>query len=373
MLADGDIDAAATTLRWAAFGVACAFGAISQRTQFCTMGALSDAVHVGDWRRLRMWVLAIAVAILGFNALVAFGVLAAGESVYANPRLLWLSHLVGGAMFGVGMVLASGCGAKTLVRVGGGNLKSLVVLLVLGATAFATLKGVTAVLRVDTVDAVGVTLPSTQELPALLAWATGWSATAVAGWLGGVLGLGLIAWVCARREGREVDVLLGGIGIGACVVAVWWLSGGPGFVPEHPATLEAVFLATNSRHMESLSFVAPVGYALDWLVLYSDANKVLTIGIVACAGVVVGSWAMAILGKSFRWEGFGGVEDLANHLGGAALMGVGGVTALGCTIGQGISGVSTLSVGSFITLAAIGAGAFAALNYQAWRVERMAG
>lgn len=155
------------------------------------------------------------------------------------------------------------------------------------------------------------------------------------------------------------------------MVLTWWLSGGPGYVAEHPQTLESVYLVTNSRHMESLSFVAPVGYALDWLVLYSDASKVLTLGIVVCAGVIAGSWAMALASRMFRWEGFGGVEDLANHLVGAALMGVGGVTALGCTIGQGVSGVSTLSIGSFITLTAIVAGASAALHYQAWRVERM--
>jgi uncharacterized protein len=154
------------------------------------------------------------------------------------------------------------------------------------------------------------------------------------------------------------------------IVGVWWVSGRFGHLTEHPLTLEEAFLATNSQRMESLSFVAPVAYVLDWLILFSDKSKVLTIGIVSTLGVVVGSAAVALAAGSFRWEGFGGSEDTANHLVGAVLMGVGGVTALGCTIGQGLSGVSTLALGSFIALAAIIAGAVAALRWQVWRLER---
>ncbi len=156
------------------------------------------------------------------------------------------------------------------------------------------------------------------------------------------------------------------------VVAVWWVSGRLAHLAEHPVTLESVFLATNSQRMESLSFVAPAAYLLDWLILFSDTSKVLTIGIVACLGVVTGSAAVALATRSFRWEGFAGVEDTANHLVGALLMGVGGVTAMGCTIGQGISGLSTLALGSVIALAAIVAGAVLALRWQVWRLERQA-
>jgi uncharacterized membrane protein YedE/YeeE len=136
--------------------------------------------------------------------------------------------------------------------------------------------------------------------------------------------------------------------------------------------LQEAFVATNSRRMESLSFVAPIAYTLDWLLFFSDKSKVLTLGIVSTAGVVLGSWAAALAGGRFRWEGFASVEDTANHVIGGALMGVGGVTALGCTIGQGISGVSTLALGSFIALASIIGGAVLALHYQAWRLERTA-
>jgi hypothetical protein len=236
--------------------------------------------------------------------------------------------------------------------------------------AYATLRGLTAVWRVATVDAVALELPTGQDLPSLLAHAAGGSRQTVALWLGLALGLGLVAFATSRREGRSADVLLGGLGIGAVVAALWWVSGRLGYVAEHPQTLEPVFLVTNSRSMESLSFVAPVAYTLDWLILFSDASKTLSIGIVATLGVVVGSALVALVTRSFRWEGFAGVEDTANHLLGAVLMGVGGVTAVGCTIGQGLSGVSTLALGSFLAVAAIVAGAVLALRWQVWRLER---
>ena len=366
-----DLKALSTQVLWAAFGLSALFGAIAQRTHFCTMGAVADIVNMGDWARMRMWVLAIGIAMIGFNTMVALGWLDAGKSLYAGPRFIWLSALAGGAMFGFGMVLASGCGSKTLVRIGGGNLKSLVVFVVLGVAAFATLKGITAVARVATIDTVAVTLASGQDLPSLLAPATGLGKARLALLIGGVLGAALLGWALARAEGRSADNLLGGLGIGAIVAGVWWVSGVLGHVAEDPNTLQEAFVATNSQRMESLSFVAPFAYAIDWLMFFSDTSKHLTIGIVAVVGVVAGSAVVAIASKSFRWEGFANAEDTANHLVGAVLMGVGGVCALGCTVGQGLSGVSTLSLTSFVAIAAILAGAVAALRWQAWRIERM--
>lgn len=366
-----DLQAITTTVLWGAFALAAAFGALAQRTHFCTMGAIADVVNMGDWTRMRMWVLAIATAVIGFNGLVGLGVLEARHSIYAGTRLPWLSLLVGGALFGFGMVLASGCGSKSLVRLGGGNLKALVVLLVLAFSGLATLRGLTAVLRVATVDAVAIDLPRGQDLPTLAAPWLGMSVPVTAAALGLGLGALLVAWVLRRPEGRSAEVWAGGAGIGAVIVALWWLSGHVGHLAEHPQTLEEVFLATNSRRMEALSMVAPVAYALDWLMAFSDTSKVLTLGIVSVAGVLAGSVVMALATRSFRWEGFANTEDLANHLAGATLMGVGGVTALGCTVGQGLSGISTLSLGSVLALAGITAGAVAALRYQGWRMERL--
>lgn len=367
-----DLAALSRTVLWAAFALAVVFGAIAQRTHFCTMGAVSDIMTMGDWSRMRMWVTAIGVAMIGFNTMVALGWVEAGKTVYAGPRFIWLSALVGGAMFGFGMVLASGCGSKTLVRIGGGNLKSLVVFFVLGIAAFATLRGLTAVLRVETVDKVAVEFASGQDLPSLFAAATGAARTTLAAVIGVGLGLVLIGWALARREGRSADNLLGGLGLGAVVAALWWVSGRLGHVAEDPNTLQEAFVATNSQRMESLTFVAPMAYTIDWLIFFSDRSKLLTIAIVTTVGVVVGSALYALASGNFRWEGFRDAKDTADHLIGATLMGVGGVTAMGCTIGQGLSGLSTLSLTSFVAMAAILLGAVAALKLQFWRVERSA-
>jgi len=369
---DTDVSTLTSMVLGSAFALAVVFGALAQRTHFCTMGAVADIVNMGDWTRMRMWVLAIAVAVLGFNAMVGLGWVEAGKSVYGGPRLLWLSSIVGGLMFGFGMVLASGCGSKSLVRLGGGNLKSLVVLIVLGVCAFATLKGITAVLRVRTVDTLVIELPRGQDLPSLLAAWFALPTPAVAWWLGLLIGGVLLAWVVRKPEGRTAEVWLGGAGIGVVIVALWWVSGRLGHLAEHPDTLQEVFLATNSRRMEALSMVAPVGYALDWLLFFSDTSKLLTTGIVSVLGVLVGSAAVALGTRSFRWESFSHTEDMANHLVGAVLMGIGGVTALGCTVGQGLSGVSTLSLGSLLALAAIVAGGIAGVRYQSWRMDRIA-
>ena len=365
-----DVNTLQAQMLWAVFGLALAFGVIAQRHHFCTMGAVADIVNMGDWTRMRMWVLAMGVAIIGFNGMVSLGWISAANSIYAAPRFTVLSALVGGLMFGFGMVLASGCGSKTLLRVGAGNLKSLVVLVVMAVSAFATLRGVTAVLRVNTVDAVAVTLPTGQDLPSLVAHLTGMPLAPLAGWLGLLVGGLLLAWVLRRAEGRSAEVWAGGLGIGGIIVAVWWLSGQWGLVAEHPDTLEPSFLGTASRRMESLSFVAPSAHLLDWLIYYSDGSKRMNLGIVATLGVVLGSAAHAVATRSFRWEGFRNARDTGTHLAGAVLMGVGGVTAMGCTVGQGLSGVSTLGVGSVLSLLSIIGGAVAAVRWQTWLVER---
>jgi uncharacterized protein len=359
------------TVLWLAFGVAFVFGLILQRTHFCTMGAISDIVNMGDWSRMRMWLLAIGVAILGTQGLAATGTIHLDQAVYTGPRLLWLSSICGGLLFGIGMVLGSGCGTKTLVRIGGGNLKALVVFVVLGISSFMAMKGIFAVARVASVDKFAVDLAVGQDIPRLLADSLGWSTAMAHGIFGAIFGGALLLFVLIRRDFWTFDNLFGGIATGLCVVALWYVSGKIGYVAEHPDTLQEAYLATNSGRMESLSFVAPYGYTIDWLMFFSDTSKHLTIGIVSVIGLVLGSLAYALVTRSFLWEGFGGTEDLANHLIGAVLMGVGGVMAMGCTVGQGLSGLSTLSLSSFITFAAILLGGRLGIAYQMYRLEKM--
>jgi len=180
----------------------------------------------------------------------------------------------------------------------------------------------------------------------------------------------LAAFALASRDFRAArTMIVGGLVIGAVIVGGWYVSGHLGYVAEDPRTLEEAFVATNSGRAESFSFVAPNAYLLELLMLWSDQSRILTFGIAGVLGTVAGSAAMALVTRTFRWEGFASTEDLVNHIAGGMLMGFGGVTALGCTIGQGLSGISTLALGSVLALLAIVGGCAAALKYQYWRVE----
>lgn len=365
-----DLPGLRAAVLWATFALAFVFGAVAQRTNFCTMGAVADIVNFGDWTRMRQWLLAIAVAILGTTALAAGGAIDVSKTIYTAPRFTLLSYVVGGLAFGFGMVLAGGCGSKTLIRMGGGSLKSTIVFIVLGITAFITLRGALAVFRTGALDPVGGQFASTQDLPSLLAGASGIAKLQLQ-WIVAAIAAGaLLAFVFRRRDFLNFDNLLAGIAIGGVIIGVWYVSGHVGHLAEHPETLEETFLATNSGRMESLSFVAPIAYTFDWLMFFSDKSKLITIGIAAVLGMIAGSAAYAIASGRFRWEGFRNTEDTASHIVGAMLMGFGGVTALGCTVGQGLSGMSTLALGSIVAWLSIIGGAVAGVKYQAWRLER---
>jgi uncharacterized membrane protein YedE/YeeE len=310
-----------------------------------------------------MWLLAIAVAILGSSALEAAGLVDLSKSIYPGPNFTWLSYLVGGFLFGVGMTLGSGCGSKTLIRVGAGNLKSLVVYVFLGIAAYMTLRGVFGAFRVGVLERAAVTLAPGQDLPSLL----GVSHAILAAVLGGAI-LVFVYW--SRDFRRNFDYTLGGVVTGLVVIGGWVVSGVLGHVAEDPNTLQEAFVATNSGRMESFSFVSPLAYTLEYLMFWTDKSRIVTYGIASAAGVIAGSAAYAVATGSFRWEGFRDAEDTANHVIGGILMGFGGITALGCTIGQAITGVSTLALGSFLTFAAIVAGSAATMKYQYWRISR---
>lgn len=362
----------AAVVVWGAFALAFLFGAAAAKTNFCTMGAVSDVVNIGDWARMRMWLLAIAIAIAGTSALQLAGQIDISKSIYVAPNFLWMSQIIGGLLFGVGMTLASGCGSKNLVRLGGGNLKSFVVFLVLGVTAYMTMRGVLGVFRVTVLDSVLVRFSTAQDLPSLFASALGTSRPATLAVASVIVVGGLLAFVFASRAFRTFDNILGGVVIGLVIVGGWYLSGHVGYLAEDPNTLEEKFLATNSGRMESLSLIAPQAYLLELLMLWSDRSRVMTFGIAIAIGIVAGSLAYALATRSFRLESFRDADDLLAHIGGAALMGFGGVLALGCTIGQGLSGVSTLSLGSFLVFFCIVTGAAAAMKLMYWRMLKEA-
>ncbi len=358
----------------AGFAGAVALGWIVARANFCTMGALSDIVNMGHWGRMRMWLLAIAVAIVGSTLLAYSGQVDLAKAVVRRPTLPWLSLGVGGLAFGIGMTLAGGCANRNLVRTGAGSVRSLVVLVFLAIASYMTLKGLFGAWRARWLDPVAIPLGergfADQGLGNLLAHATGMEAGMALLAAAAVVALPLLVFVFkdARFRANRLQVLAGTV-IGALVVGGWYVTGHLGF-GENPETLENVFFATNTRTLESFSFVAPLAFGLELLMLWTDASLHLTFGIASVLGVVAGSAAVALATKSFRWEGFANFDDLRNQLVGALLMGFGGVTALGCTVGQGISGLSTLAIGSFIAMAGIVGGSVATLKVMLWKAEQ---
>lgn len=356
------------------FAIAFVFGLMASKANFCTMGALSDIVNMGHWGRMRMWLLAIAVAVAGTTALRWGAQVDLAKAVPMRPSLSWLSLLVGGLLFGIGMTLSGGCANKNLLRLGGGSVRSLVVLVFMGIASYMTLKGLFAQWRSSWLDPVRVDLGA-------LGWTDQSLATAVSRGLGldaklallvvaAVVVLALLVFVFkdARFRANRVQ-MLGGLVLGLVIVAGWYLTGHLGY-GENPETLENVYFATNTRTLESLSLVAPVAYTLELLMLWTDKSLHLSFGIASALGMVAGALAYALAARKFRWEGFASLGDLRNQLFGALLMGFGGVTALGCTVGQGLSGLSTLAIGSFIAVAGIVAGSVATLKVMLWQAER---
>ncbi len=372
-MADGAASPALLVV-WGGFAIAFVFGAIANKTNFCTMGAVSDVVNMGHWSRVRMWVLAIAVAVVGANALHLAGLVDLGKTIYQRPSLPWLSLLVGGTLFGIGMSLAGGCANKNLVRLGGGSMRSFVVLVFVAISAYMTLKGLFGQWRASVLDPVSLDLGAfglrDQSLATIVARATGMTPDAALIATAALVAALLLFFVFKdkrfRRNGMQVA---GSLALGVLVVLAWYLTGHLGH-GENPETLETVYFATNTRTLESLSFVAPLAYTLELLMLWTDKSLHASFGVATVLGIVLGSAAYALASKTFRWEGFASIADLRNQLAGGVLMGFGGVTALGCTVGQGISGVSTLAIGSLLALAGIVGGSAATLRYITWRAER---
>jgi uncharacterized membrane protein YedE/YeeE len=353
---------------WGGFGLALILGFVAARTNFCTMGAISDVVNMEHWGRVRMWLLAIAVAMIGTNLLYYGELIDLSKSIYHRPSLPWLSMLVGGILFGIGMTLAGGCANKNLLRLGGGSLRSLVVLVFVAISAYMTLKGLFGQWRSSFLDPVAIDLSGFgmegQGLPHLLAALTGMPAKTALLAATAAVALALLIFVFKDKRFRtNGEQVIGGTILGLIITAAWYLTGHIGFA-ENPETLELTFFGTSSRTLESMSFVAPTAYTLELLMLWTDKSLRLTFGVATVLGVALGSLIYALGARKFRWEGFASVEDLGNQIVGGLLMGFGGVTAMGCTIGQGMSGVSTLAIGSFIALSGIVAGSVATMKWQ---------
>ena len=346
-------------------------GFVVSKTNFCTMGAVSDWVNIGDLSRFKSWMLASAIAIVGVTVFEFMSYIDLNDSriPYRNSIFLWPRYILGGVMFGVGMTYASGCGNKVLIRVGGGNLKSIVVLLVAGLMAYImTRTDFYGIIFHSWMNPISPDLAilgiDDQSLPTIISFITSSSNTAYYKLIVGLLtGLTILYYIF--RSGtfvKNMDNVIGGFIVGSVVVLAWYLTG---------SSLGEDWIETNNFldsplpgvGVQSFTFINPMGESIIYLTQSANIYY-LTFGVTALLSVIIGSFIYSIISKNFRIEWFQSKEDFKRHIIGAILIGIGGVLSLGCTIGQGVSGVSTLALGSFITLISIVIGASIAMKIE---------
>lgn len=383
-----DFTTAQVALLATVMALALVFGAVASKTHFCTMGAVSDWVNIGHLGRLRAWLLAIATALLGVALLEYFGLINLADTFppYRNGQLIWAENLLGGLLFGVGMTLASGCGNKTLVRIGGGNLKSLVVLLVISVIAYYMVRPLPdtdqtlySLLFYDWLRPLAISTAG-QDLGTLL---NPDAAPVTRTVIGVLLSVAILVFVFRSAEFRaSIDNILGGLTVGLVVLGAWYVTSAihlsidgetyslTGYVEQWDFLAEsAAGRPADSRALavQSFTFINPLGQTLGYVAGGFD-RALLTFGIVAVFGVIGGSLLWSLWSRSLRLEWFASWQDFFTHVAGAVLMGFGGVLALGCTIGQGISGVSTLALGSFLALFAMVFGSALTMKVRYYRM-----
>lgn len=337
----------ATAVLWGGLAVGILFGFAGRWSELCLLRGLRGAWYQGDGRPIRTFALALAVALLGSQALQSAGLVDLSQTIYVRSSFSMLLIFLGGALFGIGMVMANGCGARALVLLGGGNLRSLIVLLCIAVGAYLALTGLlaplrTAIGRVLVVETGAATLPSVLERLGI--------GTGVASWL--VVGAvtTIIGWFVFRHAAfrRDRRLLIGGFAVGCSIVAGWYVTGVLGADDFDPAKVA------------SASFIAPVGDSLLYLML--STGKSINFGICLVAGVVIGSFLLAVGQGSLKLQGFATPQAMLRAMAGGLLMGIGGAFAAGCSIGHGMSGLSTLALMSILASGGILAGAALALR-----------
>ena len=336
------------------------FGAVASKTHFCIMGSVSDWINMDSRVRFRAWVLSIGIAVLGAQSMNQLGWVDFSESIYLGATFGWAGFLIGGALFGIGMTLGAGCGQRTLVRVGGGNMKSLVLLIVMAITAYATLRGLLAPIRIDVVGPLSIDLAARgiqdQGIDTILSGLTGVSLSAMTLMIAGAIGVGCVLYAFLDKGFRaSADNILAGVTIGLLVTGAWYVTGVIGKDEFEPVPVEAI------------TFIAPSGNALNYLMTWTGAE--INFGIAVVGGMIAGSFIYAISTGNFRVETFANAADMRNHLVAGVLMGFGGVLSFGCTIGQGVSGMSTLALGSLLTLIAIVFGSALTMKVQYYMLD----
>ncbi len=325
----------------AGLAIGLVYGAVALASGFCLMSSLRGWWAKGDSRLMRTFALAMGTGVLATQILAVYGFVDLGKSIYLQSTFSVPLMFVGGVLFGYGMVMANGCGSRALVLLGKGNLRSFIVVIVLGITAEMTLKGLIAPARIAVLQASQMTATVT-SLPAWLS-TIGLHGTAARLVAAIAIGGGLLIFAFAHQPFRRAPgQIAAGLVIGLLVAAGWFTTGYLGADDFNPVPVT------------SLTFIAPIADSLQYAMLSTGLS--LNFGIATVAGVFAGSLIVALLTRRFELEGFSSPRHLLRSAGGAALMGAGGAMAFGCSIGQGLTGLSTLALTSFVAVAGIFAG-----------------
>ena len=379
---------------WSTFVISVILGMVANKTNFCTMGAVSDLVNMGDSGRFRAWILAGTVAMIGVVILEAMGLVNLNSTTlppYRGSEFQWGRYLLGGFLFGIGMTLGSGCGNKTLIRIGGGNIKSIFVFVTIAVIAYFMVdpyKQLTSTwyqsFFAPWLGKASISLAGSQDLGSILGGAVGVAPGTMRIVLGAIIGVVALYILFRSADFRKsFDNVFAGIVIGLAVIAAWYITshvmvnGADGkqtlsqFYNNWDFAMDSSIgkpkNGSTNLLPQSFTFISPIGQAFGYATS-GFAKSFLTFGVMSVLGVIVGSLIWSLITRRFRIEWFASFKDFITHMIGGVLMGFGGVLGLGCTIGQGITGISTLALGSFLVFISIVFGSALTMKIQYYKM-----
>jgi uncharacterized membrane protein YedE/YeeE len=375
---------------WSTFIIAFVMGAVVNKTNFCTMGAVSDLVNIGDSGRMRAWILAGTVAMIGVVIIEMMGRADLSQGTlppYRGTTLELGRYILGGLLFGIGMTLASGCGNKTLIRIGGGNIKSIIVFVVIAVIAYFMVdpfKQLEATwyqsFFAPWLGKASVSLSTNQDLGSIVAGWFGGDAMTMRIIIGAILAAVVLYLLFKNEEFRKsFDNVFAGVVIGLAVILAWYITANVNvdgqsltqFYGEWDFVMDSAegkpVNGSTNMQPQSFTFISPIGQTYGYAGAAFDSTF-LTFGVMSVLGVILGSFVWAVFSKGFRIEWFANFKDFLTHFIGAILMGFGGVLGLGCTVGQGITGVSTLALGSFLVFGSIVLGSGLTMKIQYYKM-----
>lgn len=378
---------------WSTFVIAIILGVVVNKTNFCTMGAVSDLVNIGDSGRLRAWILAATVALIGVVILEAFGMVNVSSTLppYRASEFQWGRYIFGGILFGVGMTFASGCGNKTLIRIGGGNIKSIFVFAVIAIIAYYMVDPFKQLPSTwyqsyfsPWLGKAAISLSTPQDVGSIVGNWFDISASTMRIVLGTIIAIIALRYIFVSQEFRKnFDNIFAGVTVGIIVLLAWYFTSNVAVTTEDGPTSLTQFYGewdmlmdneegkpkngSTNLQSQSFTFISPMGQMFGYIGA-SFSNAFLTFGVVSILGVIVGSFIWTLITRSFRVEWFNSFKDFYMHMIGAVLMGFGGVLGLGCTVGQSITGVSTLALGSFLVFISIVFGSAMTMKIQYYQM-----